>query len=282
MMFGIAVVPTLLFLGAILTVPESPRWLFAHDRQSQAKAVLRSYTDEDGARELLRDIEEGLKAPVEQRWSALWSPQVRGAVFIAAGFTILQQVTGINAVIYYGPRIFELAGVATHTNAIFATLLVAIMNVLATIVGIALVDRVGRKPLLYVGVSGMTVALFVLSWGFGHREWHGAHLGIIALVSLLGYIGCFAFSMGAIAWILVSEVFPLRVRGRGVAVATLASGISNFGLSLTFLSIINTVGDANTFAIFGSLGVVTLIFIWFVVPETCGRDLESISVEPAH
>jgi SP family galactose:H+ symporter-like MFS transporter len=282
LMFGVAVVPTLFFLGVILTVPESPRWLFAHAREREAESVLRSYTDVHGAQQLLRDIEEGLKIPIEQRWAALWTPQVRGAVFIAAGFTILQQLTGINTVIYYGPRIFELAGIATHTNAIFATLLVAIMNVLATVVGIALVDRVGRKPLLYVGVSGMTIALFTLSWGFSHKELHGAALGMLALVSLLGYIACFAFGMGAIAWILVSEVFPLRVRGRGVAVATLASGISNFALSLTFLSIINAVGDATTFAIFGALSILTIVFIRFVVPETCGRDLESISVETAH
>jgi len=94
-------------------------------------------------------------------------------------------------------------------------------------------------------------------------------------------MACFAFSMGAIAWILVAEVFPLRVRGRGVAVATLASGVSNFALSLTFLSIINTIGDAATFAIFGGVSMGTLVFVRFVVPETCGRDLESISMEPA-
>jgi sugar porter (SP) family MFS transporter len=282
LMFGVALVPTVIFLGVILTVPESPRWLFAHAREREAESVLRSYTDVHGAQQLLRDIEEGLKIPIEQKWAALWTPQVRGAVFIAAGFTILQQVTGINTVIYYGPRIFELAGIATHTNAIFATLLVAIMNVLATVVGIALVDRVGRKPLLYVGVSGMAIALFTLSWGFSHKELHGAALGMLALVSLLGYIACFAFGMGAIAWILVSEVFPLRVRGRGVAVATLASGISNFALSLTFLSIINAVGDATIFAIFGALSILTIVFIRFAVPETCGRDLESISVETAH
>lgn len=281
LMFGLAVVPTVFFLGAILTVPESPRWLFAHSRRTEAESVLQGYTDATGAQQLLRDIEEGLSIPIEQRWSALWSPQVRGAVFIAAGFTILQQITGINAVIYYGPRIFELAGVTTHTSAIFATFLVAIMNVIGTVVGILLVDRVGRKLLLYVGVSGMTIALFALSWGFSHKEFHGATLGRLALVSLLGYIASFAFSMGAIAWILVAEVFPLRVRGRGVAVATLASGISNFALSLTFLSIITAIGDSTTFAIFGVVSIVTLVFVRFVVPETCGRELESISTKPA-
>lgn len=277
LMFGIAVVPTLFFLGVILTVPESPRWLVAHNRPEDAESVLRSYTDALGVQRFLNDIQEGLKTPIEQSWRALWSPAVRGSLFIAVGLTVLQQVTGINTIIYYGPQIFELAGTASHAHAIFATLLVAVVNVLATVVGIMLVDRVGRKPLLYVGVSGMTIALFVLSFAFSHMATLGASMGIIAMACLMGYIACFAFSLGAIAWILVSEVFPLRVRGRGVAVATLFSGISNFAVSLTFLSLINTLGNASTFAIYGALSVVTLVFVRFAVPETCGRDLESIS-----
>jgi sugar porter (SP) family MFS transporter len=281
LMFGIAAVPTLFFLAVILTVPESPRWLFAHSRQRDAESVLLSYTDANGAQQFLADIREGLKTPIEQRWKALWTPAVRFSVFIAAGFTILQQVTGINTIIYYGPQIFELAGIGSHSNSILATLFIAVVNVIGTIVGITLVDRVGRKPLLYVGVGGMTVALFALAFSFSHQASLGASLGTIAIACLMLYIACFAFSMGAIAWILVSEVFPLRVRGRGVAVATLASGISNFAVSLTFLSLINAVGSAATFAIYGALSIVTLIFIRFVVPETCGRELESISARGA-
>jgi sugar porter (SP) family MFS transporter len=278
LMFGLAVVPTVFFLMAILTVPESPRWLFAHAREKDAESVLRSYTDAHGAQQFLADIQEGLRTPVEQRWSALWSPAVRGSLFIAVGLTVLQQVTGINTIIYYGPRIFALAGSTSHSSAIFATLMVAIVNVIATVVGITLVDRVGRKPLLYIGVSGMTVALFSLSYAFSHSAALGSSMGVIAIACLMVYIACFAFSLGAIAWILVAEVFPLRVRGRGVAAATLGSGISNFAVSFTFLSLINAIGSAYTFAIYGTLCIVTLVFVRFAVPETCGRDLESISL----
>jgi sugar porter (SP) family MFS transporter len=277
LMFGIAAVPTLFFLGVILTVPESPRWLFAHSRERDAEAVLLSFTDASGAQQFLADIREGLKTRVEQKWQALWTPAVRGSVFIAAGFTILQQVTGINTIIYYGPQIFELAGIGTHSHSILATLIVAVVNVVATVVGIMLVDRVGRKPLLYWGVGGMTMTLFALAFAFSHSVALAASLGIIAVVCLVLYIACFALSLGAIAWILVSEVFPLRVRGRGVAVATLASGISNFAVSLTFLSLMKAVGSAYTFAIYGVMSIVTLIFVRFAVPETCGRELESIS-----
>ncbi len=273
LMFGLAVVPTVLFLAVILTVPESPRWLFAHAREKDAQTVLLSYTDATGASQFLTDIQEGLRTPVEQKWSALWSPAVRGSLFIAVGMTVLQQVTGINTIIYYGPQIFALAGSASHSSAILATFAVAIVNVIGTVVGISLVDRVGRKPLLYVGVTGMTVALFALSYAFSHSVTVGPSLGRTAVICLMIYIACFAFS-------LVAEVFPLRVRGRGVAAATLGSGISNFIVSLTFLSLIEAIGSARTFAIYGAMSIVTLLFVRLIVPETRGRDLESISYVP--
>ena len=276
-MFGFGLVPAVLFLFMVLTVPESPRWLFVHNRLAEAESVLKSYTDEAGAQQLLEDIRVSLMTKMERRWSALWSPAVRGSLFIAVGFMVLIPATGINAILYYGPQIFSLAGISSNKSAIFATLLVAITNVLATVIALVLVDRVGRKPLLYVGLGGMTAALLVLSLCFHQHAELGPSLGKIATACLMFFITCYAFSIGPIAWILVSEVFPLRVRGRGVAAATLSFGISNFLVSLTFLSLIKAAGTSLTLVIYGAFCILTLFFVAFVIPETKGRELESIS-----
>jgi sugar porter (SP) family MFS transporter len=279
-MFAFGLIPAVFFLFMVLTVPESPRWLFAQNRVAEAELVLKSYTDEAGARLLLEDIRLSLMTKMERRWSALWSPAVRGSLFIAVGFMLLLPATGINAVLYYGPQIFSLAGISSDKSAIFATFLVAITNVLATVIALVLVDRVGRKPLLFAGLGGMTLALLMLAVCFHNQAALGHSLGIIATSCLMFFITCYAFSLGPIAWILVSEVFPLRLRGRGVAAATLSFGTSNFIVSLTFLSLLKAAGTSLTFVLYSAFCILTLIFVRFVIPETKGRELESISARP--
>jgi MFS family permease len=153
--------------------------------------------------------------------------------------------------------------------------------VVATVIGLALVDRAGRKPLLYAGIGGMTAALFALALCFSRATTMGYSLGIIATVCLMFFITCYAFSIGPIAWILVSEVFPLRVRGRGVAAATLAFSVSNSLVSLTFLSLLKAAGTSLTFSVYATFCILTLLFVRYVIPETKGRELESISARPS-
>lgn len=277
LMFATGVLPAAIFLALVFTVPESPRWLFIKNRVEEAERVLHSYTDARGAQLLLDDIRHAIAARQGQEtWSTLFMAARRGLV-IAVGFVVLQQLCGINTVIYYGPQIFALAGIDSSQHAILASVLVSVMNMLATVIALFLVDRIGRKPLLYAGVGGMLASLLVLAFTFSHQAKATPVTGITAVACLMVYIACCAASMGPIAWILVGEVFPLQLRSRGAAAATLGYGISNTLVSLSFLSVIHRIGNAWTFGIFALFCVITLLFTRFIIPETKALELESIS-----
>lgn len=276
-MLGLAVVPSLVLVFGMLGMPESPRYLFKIGRSEVARSELqRIYGgSSEGAREE-RSILESLRTK-SMGFEAFRNPTIRLALFIGVSLAVLQQITGINTVIYYGPQIFEMAGISSASASILAQSLVGAVNCGMTLIAIFFVDRIGRKPLLYAGLAGMFVALTALAVSFAQPHLSGG-LGTIALVSMMVYVGCFAFSLGPIVWLLLSEIFPLGVRGLGMSLSTLANWVGNFLVSQFFLTMIDRLGRPGTFGLYAALCIVTIVFVRSMVPETKQELLEQISV----
>jgi sugar porter (SP) family MFS transporter len=276
-MLGLAVVPSAILLGGMFFMPESPRYLFKTGLAARAREELqRIYADAGASAREEQSIVEGLQVK-SVGFEAFRMPGVRLALFIGITLAILQQITGINTVIYYGPQIFQMAGIASASTSIFAQALVGAVNCGMTLIAIFFVDRVGRKPLLYVGLTGMFLALAALAISFSHPRFTGSH-GAIALGSMMLYVGCFAFSLGPIVWLLISEIFPLPVRGLGMSLSTLANWVGNFFVSQFFLTMIHRFGTPQTFWLYASLCIVTILFVRALVPETKQELLEQIHV----
>ena len=278
-MLGLAVIPSFVLMAGMLFMPESPRFLYKIGIIERARnEIQRIYNDATASAQEEASIAESL-AVKSAGFSALLTGSLGFVLFIGVTLAVLQQVTGINSVIYYGPQIFEMAGVGSASASILAQSLVGTVNCVMTLVAIAYVDRIGRKPLLYIGLSGMFVALSVLATAFAQPHLSGSLAGI-ALTSMMVYVGCFAFSFGPILWILLSEIFPLQVRGLGMSICTLANWVGNFMVSQFFLTMVDKLGRPVTFAIYAVLCIVTIVFVRTLVPETKRELLELVRVRP--
>lgn len=269
-MFGVGVLPGLLFLVLLFFVPESPRWLIKQGRPVEALPILLKIHGDDLARQEVLDIKESFKqenASLRQ----LFTPGLRTALLVGVVLAVLQQVTGINAIMYYAPEIFKEAGAGTNASLV-QTILVGLINFLFTILALWLIDKAGRKALLLVGSALMTVSLLVIGIAF-HS---GQTSGPLVLVFILVYVAAFAISLGPVVWVLLSEIFPNRIRGRATAIASMSLWAADYIVSQSFPPMLNTAGPAMTFWIFGALSLVTFLFTWRVVPETKGKSLEEI------
>lgn len=281
MMIGIGVVPAVILGIGIYFLPESPRWLLAHKSRGEAEGALRQIrgqrsnatsinTELDSMEHAMSEAgnkkEGGWKELLSLRW-------VRPLLICGFGLAIFQQVTGINTVIYYAPTIFKFAGFQSAMGSILATAGVGVVNMLMTVVSILVLDRLGRRPLLMGGLIGMIISLFALGFGFYIG---GEAMKWIGVCSLAVYIGSFAISLGPIFWLLIAEIYPLQVRGLAMSAATMVCWIANLAVSITFLTLIEALGRANTFWFYGALSVAALIFSYFYVPETKGISLEAI------
>jgi sugar porter (SP) family MFS transporter len=287
LMFALAVIPGAALVVGFLVMPESARWLLKVGRREDARASLVKVDGADVVDEELATLEADLEAEaLEGRatWSEVFSPTLRGALWVGVGLAVLQQVTGINAIIYYANEIFAQAGFTTAEQQAKATLYaVGATNVLATLVAVAWVDRFGRRPLLFTGLVGMAVSLTAVGASFAamaNQPPDGATStsvgGLITVLALVVFIASFAFSMGPIVWTIISEIYPNRVRGRAMAVATAVNWFAAFLVAEFFLSVVDAIGESTTFFLFAALCVVTYVFVHRWVPETKGKSLEEI------
>jgi sugar porter (SP) family MFS transporter len=281
-MFGVAIIPALVLGIGMFSLPESPRWLFEHGRVDKAREVLgRSRSPEEIDQELqeMQDIknQEGNQERVS--YAELLAPFVRPALIIGIGLAIFQQITGINTVIYYAPTILQGVGFS-EGGAIAATALgVGVVNVGFTILAVRIIDRAGRRPLLLIGLVGMTISLALLGTVFASGatgENSTVLSGVLATLCLAVYIASFAISLGPVFWLMISEIYPLRIRGTAMSVASIANWGSNFLVALTFPVLLAALGGATLFWLFAVLGIVAWVFIYFRVPETKNRSLEEI------
>ena len=273
-MFGLAAVPAAILAVGMFWLPESPRWLVSKNLIDYARTVLERIRRTKDVGTELEDIQSSL-AMQSGGWRDLFTPLIRPALIVGVGLAILQQITGINTVIYYAPMIFEFTGAKSASASILATVGVGVVNVAMTVVALLLVDRVGRRLLLLIGLAGMIVGLGVLGLAFQLPSLSGS-LGWIAEISLMLYVGAFAIGLGPVFWLLISEIYPLKIRGVAMSVATSANWGANLFVALTFLTLIQATGRSSTFWIYAFVGIVAWLFTWFYVPETKGRSLEEI------
>ncbi|MEI6377780.1 MAG: sugar porter family MFS transporter, partial [bacterium] len=276
-MIGIIAVPAFLMFLGVLFLPESPRWLFLKGKKAMAVSVFEMMhlpTDEI-SREVV-EIEESLRVKQNGFQMFMDNPNFRRAIGLGIGLQVIQQLTGINVIMYYAPRIFKIAGFTSTEHQLWGTVIVGVTNVLATFIAIAFVDRLGRKPIMYAGFAVMGAAMVTVGLLFNMDLEKSPSLGIWAIGALLLFIVGFAMSAGPIIWVICAEIFPLSGRDLGVTFSTATNWIVNAIVGGTFLTLLGTLGNGNTFMLYGALNVLFVIFFLFFVPETKGVSLEKI------
>lgn len=275
-MFGSESIPAVLLLVLLFFVPESPRWLIKQNQKSKALEILSKVDGEEYAEKEMQMIEENLSHE-SGSLSQLFTPGMRIILIIGVTLAVLQQVTGINVFLYFGSEIFEKLGGKTIDAALLQQVIVGAVNLLFTVVAIWMVDKIGRKPLMLIGSVGMGVALF----GMGTAGYLQA-TGMWMLVLVLIYIASFALSVGPVTWVILSEIFPTKIRGRAMGIATICLWMANSIISQTFPMmdenefLIEKFHHGFPFFIYGIMCVVLVIFMWRFVPETKGKTLEEI------
>ncbi len=268
------VVPGLILFIGMCFMSDTPRWLISKNREDEAEKVFAKIEPDIDTKKEIEDIKNTLDSGSDKKFR--FKKWMIMPFVVGVGIMFAQICTGINTIIYYAPTIFKTAGFDSNLTAIYATTGIGIVNFIMTIVAVFFTDRLGRKPLLYFGLTGVMLSLFALGTSFAFADILGAGLKWVAVGSLVTYIICFAMSLGPIGWILVSEVFPLKIRGIAMSICTVSNFAFNFFVVGSFPILLHRIGGAWTFWMFGIVSILCIIFVYFFVPETKGISLEQI------
>lgn len=270
-MFALGMFPAFFQLMFICLLPETPPWLMKHGQEKRAFEVMGRLRKDKG----WIDEMDATKPPATKKsaWKLLLSPKLRFVLILGFVLSSLQQLTGINTVIYYAPKIFQTAGFTSSSAAITATLGIGTINVIATAVSVWLLDKIGRRTLLLIGPGGMAVSLAVLSFAFFSNT---LSIGTIAIVSLMAYVAFYGIGLGCVTWVVLSEIYPYKVRGKAMTLAIFINWVCNYFVSFTFLDLIEGLGAYGTFLLYALLSAFTVWFVYRFLPETKGKSLQEI------
>lgn len=274
-MLGMEVFPALLFLIAAFFIPESPRWLVLKNKEVVARVILtRIHQSAEIAQVEIDQTKSVLSSQSESDWSLIKSPGIRRAILIGCAIAILGQFMGVNAVLYYGPKIFEDSGLSGG-DSLFYQVMVGLANVVATVLAVFIIDRVGRKKLIYYGVSAMIVFLLLIAFYFTQNE----KLGLtptFMLVCFMGYIFSCAISISAVIFVLLSEMYPMKIRGIAMSIAGFSLWVGTYLIGQLTPWLLQTLTPAGTFVFFAVVCIPYMVIIWKWVPETARKSLEDI------
>lgn len=276
-MFLVGFIPAALMLVGMFFLPETPRWLISKGQEERGRRILKKVEEPGLVEEAIQSIKDDIARNSESAsYRELFKPWLRNALIIAVGIMFFQQSTGINTILYYSPKIFKMAGVESNTLSILPSLIIAVFVLAATILSISMIDKVGRRRIYFIGLSGMVVSLIGTGLAFYLGSSLGANLKYVALATILVYNSSFAFSLGPLGWLIISEVFPLKVRGVGMSIGSLSNWFFNAVVAFTFLKLVNFLSPAGAFWIYALIGIVAIIWGYRYIPETKGISLEEI------
>lgn len=274
-MLGMAAIPSFLFLITIFFIPESPRWLILKSKEEGAmKTLQRIFRTQEASVYEMNETKKVVQSETKSEWKTLLKPGIRKAVLIGAAIAILGQFMGVNAVLYYGPTIFESNGLSGG-DSLFYQVMVGLANMIATVIAVFIIDKVGRKKLIYYGVSSMIVFLILTAVYFVKgEEW--ALPNILLLVFFMGYIFSCAISISAVIFVLLSEMYPIKIRGLAMSIAGLSLWVGTYLIGQLTPWLLSNLKPAGTFILFALMCIPYMLIVWKLVPETTGKSLEEI------